>query len=187
MVIVYNTAVRTDGHVYASLFIILIPGLCHLNQGRGLSSSDSLLFTGNTDGAAANSHFDKISSCLCQEPESVSVHNIAGSYLHRIPKILPDVVNGNLLPLREAFGAVNAQHIRSRVQQGRHTLFIVPCIDTCSHHIPLGAVNEFVLILFMGVIVLTENQVHQLLVLIHQRKAVNLVLPDNIIGFLQGS
>ena len=39
----------------------------------------------------------------------------------------------------------------------------------------------------MGVIVLAEHQVHQLLVLIHQRKAVNLVLPDNIIGFLQGS
>ena len=38
----------------------------------------------------------------------------------------------------------------------------------------------------MGVIVLAENQVHQLLVPVHQWKAVNLVLPDDVIGFLQG-
>lgn len=37
----------------------------------------------------------------------------------------------------------------------------------------------------MGIVILAENQIYQFLVLIDQRKAVNLMLPDNVIRFFQ--
>ena len=184
MIIVYDSSVGTDGDINPCLFIISISGLRHIDQRRGLSSSDALLLPGNTDGASADSYLDKISPGLCQETEALSVHHISGSYLYLITIIIPYVVDRNFLPLRKAFRTVNTKDIRTRFQQSGNPFRVVPCVNAGSGHIALGGVDQFVLIIFMGIIIFPENKVNQFLILIYQRQAVNFMLPDNIIGFL---
>ena len=101
-----NTAVRANRHIDSRLLIICIPGFGYINEGGSLSSSDSLLLTGNTDSAAADTYLYKICSGLCQKTETFSVYDISGTYFYCISVVFPDIVYGQLLPLRKAFGTV---------------------------------------------------------------------------------
>ena len=70
MIIMDNTAIRTNWNIDTCFFVILISGLCNFNQGCCLSTSDSLLFSCDTDRTTANSNFYKICTSLCQETET---------------------------------------------------------------------------------------------------------------------
>ena len=48
-------------------------------------------------------------------------------------------------------------------------------------------VEEFQLVFMMGVVVLPEHKVGEVIVLVDQRKVVQLVFPDDVIGIFEGS
>ena len=184
MVVVNNAAVGTDRHIDSRLLVVGVSGLCHLDQRGGLSPSDALLFTGNADCSAADSNLDKIRSGIGQETEAFRIHHVAGAHFYTLSVILPDIINGNFLPLGKAFRAVDAEHIRPCFQKCGNTLLIISGVDAGAHHVAFGAVDQLVLIFLMAVIILAEYQIHQPPFFIYKRKAVNLVFPDNIVGFL---
>ena len=84
MIVMHDPAVGTDGHIDPRLFIIFVPGFGYLDQRRSLSAADSLLLSGDTDGAAADTDLDEICSRVRKETESFRIHHISGSHLHRI-------------------------------------------------------------------------------------------------------
>ena len=184
MVIVDNSAVRADRNIDTGLFVIGVSSSCHLDQRSCLASSDSLLFSCDADRASADSDFDEISSGLRQETESFRIHHIACAHLHTLSVILPDIVDGDLLPLGKALRAVDAEHIGACFQKCWNTFLIVSRIDTRSHHVALGTVNQLVFIFLMAVVILAEHEIDKLSFFINQRKTIDLVFPDNVVGFL---
>ena len=74
--------------------------------------------------------------------------------------------------------------IRPCFQKCGNTLLIISGVDAGAHHVAFGAVDQLVLIFLMAVIILAEYQIYQPPFFIYKRKAVNLVFPDNIVGFL---
>ena len=98
----HNTAIRAYRNINAGSLIVFITGCTYINQGSSLTTSDTLGLTGNTDGTAADTNLDKVSTCLGQEHKAFTVNYIAGTNLHILAEILMDVFQGNALPLGEA-------------------------------------------------------------------------------------
>ena len=93
--------------------------------------------------------------------------------------------DGAGLPLTEALGRVDAQHIHTGFHQSGHTLGVVAGVDAGAHHIALVGVQQFVDVFLVGIVVLAEDHVLQMAFLIHQGQGVDLVVPDDIVAIMQ--
>ena len=90
VVILHDAAVGADGHIDAGLLVVLIPGLGHLDDRRGLAAADALGLTGDADGTAADADLDEVGAGLGQEQEAVAVHHVAGAHLDLVAVMLAD-------------------------------------------------------------------------------------------------
>ena len=185
MVVVYDAAVGADRHVNAGLLEILIARLSHLDDRRSLAAADTLGLTGNADGAAADAHLDEVSARIGQEAEALAVNHVARTNLHAGAVMLAHPVNGDLLPIGEALGGVDAQHVSAGLHERRHALGEVAGVDARAHHVALMLVQHLVGIFLVRVIVLAEYQRHQAIIGIDDGQRVQLVVPDDVVGRLE--
>ena len=187
VVVVHNTTVRTNRNVNTCFLVILISSLGHFNSCSCLSTANSLLLTSNTDGATANSHLHKVSSIFCQEHKALSVNNVSSTNLYVRTKCIVNVVQSPLLPLRKSFRGIDTQNINPSFQQCRHTLHVISCINSRTHHVAVVFIQQFQWMLLVGSIVLSEYHRNQVSVLGNNRQRVQLVLPDQVICLAQGN
>ena len=185
VIIVNNAAVGANGDVDAGLTEVLIPCRCHFNHGGGLTTADALGLPGDADGAAADAHLHEVRPGLGQEEEPVPIHHVAGTDLDRITVGFPHPADGLFLPAGIALGGVDTQHVRSGGQQGGDPLLIVSAINACTHQVPLLAVQQLQRILLVAGVVLAEHEVHQLALCVHNGQGIQLMGPDDVVGFLQ--
>ena len=185
MVIVYDTAVRADRHINAGFLEILVTGSSYIDQGSGLSAADTLGLTGDADRAAADTNFHKVSAGLGKEHKAVTVNYVACADLYAVAIVITYPLDGVCLPAGVALGGVDTQHVSAGSQQCGNTLSIVPGVDTCAYQVPLFVVQQFLGIGLVGGIVLAEYEVHQPVFIVHDGKAVELMLPNDIVGSLQ--
>ena len=180
-----NAAVGADGHIDAGLLKILVPCSGHFNQRRGLAAANALLLTGDADGAAANADFHEIGSGLSQIEEALAVHHITSAHLDGVAVVLADIVNGPFLPDGVSLGGIDAENVGTGLDQGGDPLGKVPGVDARAHHIALAAVLQAQgMVLVVGV-VLAEDKVHQMAVIVDDGQGIELVLPDDVIGFFE--
>ena len=90
------------------------------------------------------------------------------------------------LPLGEPLGGVDAEYIRPRFDQSRNALGVVARIDARADNVALVVVGQLELVLLVVRVVLAEYHVAQTLVLVDERKHVQLALPDQIIRLREG-
>ena len=79
------------------------------------------------------------------------------------------------------------QHVRTGLQQGGNAGGIVTGVDARAYQIALLVVQQLQRIVLVGGVVLAEHEIQQVVILVHDGQAVELVLPDDVVGFLQGS
>ena len=186
MVIVDDAAVGADGDVNAGLLEVLVPRLGHLDDRGGLPPADALLLPRDADGAAADADFYKVRPGPGQEEEAVPVHHVAGPHLHGVAVLLADPLDGAALPLRKALGGIDAQHVHPGLQEGGDPLLVVPRVDARPHDVPLLGVQQLALVLLVAVVVLAEDEVPQAALPVDEGEGIELMLPDDVVGFLQG-
>ena len=104
MMIKYYTSVRTDRHIHARLFKISIACARYFYYSGSLTSAYALLFARNTYGAASNTNFYKIRTCLRKKSEAFLVYDIARAYLYIIAIRCANKVYCTRLPLRITLG-----------------------------------------------------------------------------------
>ena len=100
--------------------------------------------------------------------------------------VLADPFDGHLLPVGEAFGGVDAQHVGAGLDQGGNALGVVAGVDACAHDVALLGVEHLERVVLVGIVVLTEGHVDQVVPVVDQRKAVELVVPDDVVGLFEG-
>ena len=185
MIVVDNAAVGTDGHIHAGLLEILVSCGCNLDQSGCLAPADALGFPGDADGAAADAHLYEVRTGLSQEPEAVPVHHVARADLHGVAIGLAHPLDGLFLPAGVALGGVDDQHVHTGLQQGRNSLRIVPGVDARTHQIALLSIQQLLGVGLVRGVVLPEDEVQQVVVFVHDGQAVQLVLPDDVVGLFQ--
>ena len=126
------------------------------------------------------------SASLCQEAEAVLVNNVAGTDLYGVAVVLTDPLDGVGLPAGVTLGRVDDQNVNTGFQQSGNTLCVVTGIDTGADQVTLFLIQQFQWIFLVGGVVLTEHKVHQIVVLVHDGQAVQLVIPNDVVSFLQG-
>ena len=184
MIIVHDAAVGAYGHVDAGLVVVAVSVGTHVNQGAGLTASDAFLFTRDADGTAADADFNEVGSAVGQETEALAVHHVPSADLHGVAVVLADPRNGALLPLGIALGRVDAEHIGPRGEQGGHPLLVIPGIDAGADDVFLVGVQQFQRVFLVHVVILAEHHVHQAALAVDDRQGVELVIPDDVVGFL---
>ena len=185
MVILHDTTVGADGNIDAGLLVVLVAGLGNLNDSGSLAAANALGLAGDADGAAADADLDEVSASLGQEEEALAVDNIASADLHLIAVVLADPGDGAGLPLAEALRGVDAEDIHTGVHQSRYALGVVAGVDAGAYDVALVLVQQFVDVLLVGVIVLTEDHILQVTFGVHQGQRVDLVVPDDVVAIMQ--
>ena len=99
--------------------------------------------------------------------------------------MITDPFQRDCLPFAESLAGIDAQHICAGFYQRRHTLSIIARVDACADDIALILVQQFVGMLFVGIIVLAEDERLQPSFFIHDRQLIQLMLPDQIVGLRQ--
>ena len=151
-----------------------------------MAAADALGLSRDADGAAADAHLDKVRPGLRQEPEAVPVHHVARADLHGVAVGLADPLDGLLLPAGVALGGVDDQHVHTGLQQSGDPLFIVPGVDARAYQVALLVVQQLQGVGLVGGVVLAEDEVQQMVLLVHNGQGIELVFPDDVVGFLQG-
>src|SRR5699024_6314280 len=158
----------------------------NLNDCGCLTTADTLLLTGDADRAAADTDLDEVRASLCQEAEALAVNDVACANLYGVAVVLANPCDAARLPLREAFRGVDAQYVSASLDQCRYTLSVVTGVDARANDVALVLVEQLERIFLMRIIVLAEYHVYQMLILIYQRQGVELMIPDDIVCFLEG-
>ena len=184
--VIDDSAVGADRNIDAGLLKIFVSGLADLDQGCRLAAADSLGLACDADGSAADSDLDKVRSAFRQEQETFLIHNIACAHLDGVAVFFADPGKGKLLPFGKSLGGVDAENIRARLNQCGNTLRVVSGIDTGADHKALLRVEHFAGVLLMGIVVLAEDESDQAAVITDNRKLVDLVVPDEVIGLTDG-
>ena len=185
MVVVDDTAIGADRDVDARLLIVAVTLGADIDECRGLAAADALRLARDADGATADADLDEVRTCLCEEAEALCIDDIAGADLDVIAEMLVDVAKRDALPLGEALRGVDAEHIRTSLQQGRYALCIVARVDAGADDVALVLIDELELMFFVVRVILAEDHVAQALVLVDERQHVELVLPDQVVGLRQ--
>ena len=187
MIVVHDTTVGAERNVHASFFEIFVAGFGDFDNGGRLAAADAFLFTGDADGAAADADLDEVCACFGEIAEAVGVNDVAGANFDGVAVVFADPVEGQFLPFGVAFGGVDDEHICTGFDEGWHAFCVVAAVDAGADHVALGVVvEEFEWIFFVGIVVLAEDQVHEILIFVDDRQLVELVIPDQIVGFRQG-
>ena len=121
-----------------------------------------------------------------EEAEAVLVDDVAGADLDGVAVVGADPLEGALLPLGEALGGVDAQDVGARLDEQRHALGVVAGVDAGADHVALVGVEQLVGVGLVLVVVLAEDDAHQVVVLVHDGQGVELVVPDDVVGLLEG-
>ena len=100
--------------------------------------------------------------------------------------MLTDPRQSKLLPVGMPLGGVDAENICACLQQCRNAGCIIAGVDSGAYDIPFVSVQEFVRVLLMSLIVFAENEVTESATVINDGKRIQLVIPDDVVGFLQG-
>ena len=103
VIVVNNSAVRTDRNINTGFCVVFITGFCNFNGSSSLSASNTFLFTGDTDRTAANTNLNKVSTVFCKEHKSVAVNNVTGTNFYILAEFFVDVVQCACLPFTVAF------------------------------------------------------------------------------------
>ena len=185
MIVVNDTAVRADGNINTCFLIVFVTCSSNLNNSACLSASDTLCFSGDTDRAAADTDFNKVSASLCKEAEAVTVNYVTCANLYRIAISLTNKVNGLLLPDCKALRGIDTENISARINKRGNTLLIVTGVYTRSNNISLVCIKKLLGIFLMLSVVLTEYEILKITVLVNYRKRIELIVPDNIVSFLK--
>ena len=186
VVVVDDAAVGADGHVDAGLAEVLIARAADFDDGGRLAAADALGLARDADGAAADADLHEVRAAVGQEAEAVRVHDVAGADLNAVAVALADPLERALLPLGVALGRVDHEHVHTGLDQRGHALGIVAGVDAGADEVALLAVKQFVRLLLVEVIVLAEHERTQAALVIDDGQGVELVLPDDVVGFLQG-
>jgi len=184
MVIVDDTAVGANGHINAGLLEVFVTGSRHFDQCGSLSAANALGLTGDADRTAANADLNEVRAGLGQETEAVLVNNVTGTDLYGVAVGFPNPFDGLFLPAGVAFGGVDDQNVNTGFQQSGNSLGVVTGVDARADKVALLGVQQFLRIGLVGGVVLAEYEVHQMIVLVHDGQGVQLVLPNDIVGFL---
>ena len=80
VVVIHNTAVGANGNIDACFLKVRITCTGYVNNRGSLAATDALLLSRNADGASADADLDKVSACICKEPESFCIDNVSCSY-----------------------------------------------------------------------------------------------------------
>ena len=181
----HQTAVAANGHIDTCLFHIFVACLCHVDQCGSLSAADTLLFTGDTDGTATDTHLDEIGSGFDQVVETFLINNISGTDQHFVTIRFLDPLQCCLLPFGIAVGRVDTQYIDTRFNQRRNTFHIVACVDPRAYEQFLIAAGQLFRIVAVAVVVFAEDEILQVLFFVDDRQRVQFVIPDDLVGFTQ--
>ena len=185
MVVVDDTAIGAHGHVDAGLLVVFVAGAANIDQRGGLATADTLGLTGDADGAAADTDLDEVGTAVGQEAEALGVDDVTGTDLDVLAVVGADPLDGALLPLAEALGRVDAQNIGAGLDEQRHALGIVAGVDASADHIALIAVEQLVGVGLVAVVVLAEDDAHEVIVVVDDGQGVELVIPDDVVGNLK--
>ena len=185
MVIIDDTAVRANRHVDSGFSEISIAGPGNLEHSRGLATADAFLFTGDADRTAADTDFDKIGTRLDQVAKAFFVDDIAGAYFD-LRIVLLDPLQGLSLVFGESVRRVDDQDIGACLDQGWNAFGIVAGIDAGADHQAFLAIEQFIRVFLVVVVVLAENHADHAPILREDRQLVDLVVPDDVVGFTQG-
>ena len=184
VVVVDDATVGAHGHVDAGLLVVLIASTADVDQRGGLATADTLGLAGDADGTAADTNLDEVGTAVGQEAEALGVDNVTGTDLDVLAVVGADPLDGALLPLAKALGRVNAQDVGTGLDEQRHALSIVAGVDTGADHVALIAVEKLVGVGLMAVVVLAEDDAHQMVVIVDDGQGVELVVPDDVVGNL---
>ena len=172
MIVIYKASVRADRDIDACFLIVGVTLFSDFNKGRSLSSSYSLGFTGDTDGASADSHLYKVCTAGSKEPEACFIDYVSSSYLYLIPVFFPDPGKGPFLPLRKTLGRVDAEYIHPCFYKGWNPFLVVTGVDSCSYQVSFMGIQYFKRIFLVGIVVLSEDKIHQLSLIIYNWQGV---------------
>ena len=185
VVVVDDTAVGAHGHVDAGLLVVLVASAADIDQRGGLTTADTLGLAGNADGAAADTDLDEVGTAVGQKAEALGVDDVTGTDLDVLAVVSADPLDGALLPLAEALGRVNAQDVGTGLDKQRHALGIVAGVDTGADHVALIAVEQLVGVGLVAVVILAEDDAHEVIVVVDNGQSVELVVPDDVVGNLE--
>ena len=185
VVVVDDTAVGAHGHVNTGLLVVLVTGAADVDQRGGLATTDTLGLASDADGTAADTDLDEVGTAVGQEAEALGVDNVTGTDLDVLAVVGADPLDGALLPLAEALGGVDAQDIGTGLDEQRHTLGIVAGVDAGADHVALVVIEELVGVGLMAVVVLAEDDAHEVIVVVDDGQSVELVVPDDVVGNLE--
>ena len=185
MVVVDDAAVGAHGHVDAGLLVVLVTSTADIDQCGGLATADALGLAGDADGAATDTDLDEVGTAVGQEAEALGVDDVTSTNLDVLAVVGADPLDGALLPLAEALGRVDAQDVGTGLDEQRHALGIVAGVDTGADHVALVAIEQLVGVGLVAVVVLAEDDAHQMVVVVDDRQGVELVVPDDVVGNLE--
>ena len=69
VVVIDDTAVGAHGHIDTGLLEVFIASAAHIDKRRGLTTTDTLGFARDADGAAADTDLDEVGTAIGQEAE----------------------------------------------------------------------------------------------------------------------
>ena len=185
MVVMNKAAIRADGDVNAGSLIIIVARCRNLDECGRLTAADALGLARYADRAAADADLNKVRAGLGEEEEAVCVNNVACADLYAVAVFFADEVDGLFLPAGEALGGVDAQNIRACLDQRRNSLGVVAAVYACADNIALVIVEDLVGIVLVLGVVLAENEVKQSACGVNYGQGIELVIPDNIVCFLE--
>ena len=185
MIVVDDTAVGAHGHVDTGLLVVLVASAADVDQRGSLATADTLGLAGNADGATADTDLDEVGTAVCQEAEALGVDDVTGTNLDVLAIVGADPLDGALLPLAEALGGVDAQNVGTGLDEQRHTLGIVAGVDTGADHVALVVIEQLVGVGLVAVVVLAEDNTHQVIVVVDDGQGIELVVPDDVVRNLE--
>ena len=91
-------------------------------------------------------------------------------------------IERELLPLREALGRIDAEHVGSGLHELGYALDVVARVDASAHDVALVLVHELIGAGLVRVIVLAKDKRGKVAVIIHHGERVELVIPDYVVA-----
>ena len=127
-----ETTVTTDGDIDACLFEVLVTSMRYIDDRRSLSTTNTLLLTGDTDRSTTDTDLDEVGTSFGEIAEALFVDDITCPDEDVIAIVLTDPAKGVVLPFGVAIRGVDAEDIGTSLDECRDTLGVVTGIDTSS-------------------------------------------------------
>ena len=103
VVVVNNSAIRTNRNINACLCVVFITGFCNFYCSCCLTTTNTFLFTSNTNGTTTDSYFNKVCTIFCKEHKAIAVNNITSTNFYILAKLVVNIMQSSSLPLTVTF------------------------------------------------------------------------------------